>query len=304
MANQDDNFDAWDNFRCEDRDPINISELEVLPLNELPEDASIRIMDNYFPDTTITCDGDLLVCRIEDHIYTKFWQHKFSAYAFSHAMERAVRRLIHEGHPFANPDVDDEDVHIFVRWDIRLSKNMPAEDVTSSIKAAYDLVYTRADAILENSDSVLVLGKDTGPSLELLKRIAKHLETLGYYAFIIKDQPDKLGEGVVQKVMRYALTCKFVIIENTEPSGHLFEIPHVTKSAECISAVLQETGKGATWMFEDAYFKHNHWMKFEYDLEQLELAVESASSWAEDFVKQFGNYQQGVLPWMTSDAKS
>ena len=298
MSDGDEEFDVWDDFRGEDREPIGTSELGELSLSELPEDASVWVMDNYFPDTFITRDGDVLVCRIEEHIYTKFWQHKFSAYAFSHAMERSVRRMIHEDHPFANPDVDDEDVHIYVRWDLRLPKNMSAEDVAASIKTAYDLVYARADSILENSDSVLVLGKDTGPSLDLLKRIAAHLEKLGYYAFIIKDQPDKLGEAVVQKVMRYALTCKFVIIENTESSGHLYEIPHVTKSAECISAVLQETGKGATWMFEDAFFKHRHWKKFDYDPGQPEQAVEAASQWAEDFVKQFGSHQQHVLPWM------
>jgi hypothetical protein len=32
--------------------------------------------------------------------------------------------------------------------------------------------------------------------------------------------------------MRYALSSKFVLIENTEPSGHLYEIPHVAKAAE------------------------------------------------------------------------
>jgi hypothetical protein len=104
----------------------------------------------------------------------------------------------------------------------------------------------------------LVLGKDTGPALDRLKRIASKLQELGYYTYIIKEQPDKAGESVIQKVMRYALSSKFVIIENTEASGHLYEIPHVTKAAECVTVVLQEEGKGATWMFEDAYAKHMH----------------------------------------------
>jgi hypothetical protein len=45
----------------------------------------------------------------------------------------------------------------------------------SSIKAAFDLVWQRAEAILENSDSVLILGKDTGPALDRLKRIESKL---------------------------------------------------------------------------------------------------------------------------------
>jgi hypothetical protein len=36
--------------------------------------------------------GETLVCEIEERLYTKYWEHKFSAYAFAEAMERAVRR--------------------------------------------------------------------------------------------------------------------------------------------------------------------------------------------------------------------
>src|ERR1035438_10304696 len=130
-----------------------------------------------------------------------------------------------------------------------------------SIKSAFDLVWQRADLILEDSDSVLILGKDTGDGLNRLKRIELALQELGYFTYIIKEEPDKTGESIVQKVMRYALSSRFVIIENTEASGHLYEIPHVTKTAECVTVVLQEEGKGATWMFEDAYAKHRHWHK-------------------------------------------
>ncbi len=104
--------DGWDEFRYEDQDPIGLSELASLELTRMPENLQVRVMDDYFPDATITRVGDKLVCHIEDHMYTKFWQHRYSAYAFAEAMERAVVRLIHEGHPFSNPKRDDEDVHI------------------------------------------------------------------------------------------------------------------------------------------------------------------------------------------------
>ena len=290
--------DQWDEFRFDDQEPISIAELELLPLSEMPEEIRVWVIDDSFPDTTIIREGYVLVCHIEEHIYTKYWEHKFSAYAFSNAMERAVRRLAHEGQPFANPTCDDEDVHIYVRWDLRLPADMPPKIVAESIKAAYYLVYGRADSILDNSDSVLVLGKDTGPSLHLLKRIAARLEDLGYFTYIIKEQPDKVGEGIIQKVMRYALVSKFVVVENTEPSGHLYEFPHVAKMAECVTAVLQEAGKGATWMFEDGYAKHPHWHKFEYEVDQLDATVDAAAAWAEEFVQGFGDYQKKVLPWM------
>ncbi|MGD0463893.1 MAG: hypothetical protein ABSB74_15510 [Tepidisphaeraceae bacterium] len=296
-------FDEWEEFRDGDQEPISLNDLRALLLSSMPEDIDIRVLDNYFPETTISRDGITLVCHIEDHMYTKYWEHKFSAYAFAEAMERAIRRLAHEGQPFSNPECDDEDVHIFVRWDLRLPADMPIELVIDSIKASYDLLCRRADAILENSDSILILGKDTGPSMNLLKRIAARLHDLGYFTYIIKEQPDRAGESVVQKVLRFALTARFVIVENTEPSGHLYEIPHVAKAAECVTVVLQERDKGATWMFEDAYAKHNHWHKVTYEPGAIENAVDSAVQWAEDFVKRFGAYQEKVFPWARPPAK-
>ena len=288
----------WEEFRGEDGDPIGVDQLKRLHLRDIPEDIHVSVMDNYFPEATIWREGELLICEIQEHLYTKYWEHKFSAYAFAEAVERAVRRLAHEGHPLANPSRDDEDVHIFVRWQLRLPRSTQPESVVESIKSAFDLVWHRADSILENSDSVLVLGKDTGPALDRLKRIASKLQELGYYTYIIKEQPDKAGESVIQKVMRYALSSKFVLIENTEASGHLYEIPHVTKGAECVTVVLQEEGKGATWMFEDAYAKHKHWHKLTYKENKLEDAVEQAAAWAEKFVGEFAAYQVTKLPWL------
>ncbi len=289
----------WDEFRDEDSDPIRVARLTTLDFVNMPEDAFVRVMDDYFPETLLVRNGETLVCHIEEHLYTKYWEHKFSAYAFADAMVRAVVRLAHEGHPFADPLCEDEDeVHLFVRWELRLPLSTAATVVAESIKSAFDLVWKRADSILEHSDSVLVLGKDTGPALDRLKQIASTLENLGYYSHIIKDQPDRAGESVIQKVMRFALSSKFVLIENSEPAGQLYEIPHVTKAAECVTVVLQEEGKGATWMFEDAYAKHNHWHKIIYKEGALEAGVQDGAAWAENFVRDFAAKQVVTLPWL------
>lgn len=291
--------DDWEEFRDGDGDFIGLEELKRLDLKGMPEDVRIPLLDNYFPETTLWRDGDCIICEIQEHLYTKYWEHKFSAYAFADAMLAAVRRLAHEGHPLSHPSRDnDDDVHIFVRWELRVPSSSPVESVIDSIKAAFDLVWQRADSMLENSDSVLILGKDIGPALERLKRIEDKLQELGYYTYIIKEQPDKAGESVVQKVMRYALSSKFALIENTEASGHLYELPHVTKAAECVTVVLQEQGKGATWMFEDTYAKHRHWYKVTYEEEKLESAVEQAVAWAETFLAEFRAYQAAALPWL------
>jgi hypothetical protein len=265
----------------------------------MPEGIHLWVLDNDFPETTLWREGDRLVCEITEHIYAKFWWHKFSAGAFSDAMERAVVRLSGEGHPLREPRREsDDDSHIWVRWQLVLPIATPSEGIVESIKAAFDLVWQRADAILAHADSVLILGKESGPALEGLQCIARKLQELGYYTYIIKEQPDRIGESVVQKVLRYALSSKFVVIEHSDPSGHLYEMPHVTKLAECVTIVLQEEGQGATWMFKDAYAKHNHWRQCIYPQGEIAQAVEHAATWAEEFIKRFARYHMDHLPWL------
>lgn len=134
--------------------------------------------------------------------------------------------------------------------------------------------------------------------MERLRHIGAELEEQGYYTYIIKEQPDKIGESVIQKVLRYALSSKFIVIENSESSGHLYQMPHVAKMAESVTVVLQEEGKGATWMFEDAYGKHRHWRKFEYQSDGLIDAITAAVTWAEEFIREFGQFQKARLPWL------
>ncbi|MBL7204810.1 MAG: hypothetical protein ISS63_10815 [Desulfobacteraceae bacterium] len=293
--------DFWKSLRDDngESEPCSLPEIQHLDFSTMPTDVCLWLMGNDFPEVMITSSGAELHCEITEHIYSKFWWHKFSAGAFSSAMARAVTRLKEEGHPLSDPTIEsDDDIHIFIRWNFHLPTNSSPDIIIESIRAAFNLVWSRADAILENSDSVLVLGKDTGSALDTLKRIAAKLESLGYYPYIIKEMPNRLGEGVIQKVLRYALSSKFVIIENSEPSGHLYEIPHVTKLAECVTGVLQEDGRGATWMFEDAYAKHKHWRKFTYATGDVEAATENVAHWCEGFLKEYAEYQKTHLPWM------
>lgn len=291
--------DALDDGDDEDFDASKADLEATDSFGGMPEGITVRVFDNYFPDSALWREDGILVVEITEHIYLKYWHHKWHGRVYADAMLRALKRFVAEGHPFTEGSIEnDDDPHIFIRWQLRLPATIHGKDLVESIDTAFDLLCSRADLILENSETVLVLGKDTDDGLDRLRLIASRLEALGYYAVIIKDQPDRLGESVLQKVMRHALSSKFVIVENTEPSGHLYEIPHVGKAAECVIAFLQEDGRGATWMFEDAFARNNHWQKFVYPAGGIEKSVEAAAGWAEEFVKQFGAFQQRVLPWM------
>jgi hypothetical protein len=232
-------------------------------------------------------------------IYTKFWEHKFHAKVFAASMVRAIKRFISEGRQLSKPEIENsDDPHIFIRWTLSLPASVSGDNLAAEAKDCWDAVWLRANQILEDSESVLVLGKDTGASMKRLKTIASILENSGHYVYIIKEQPDRPGESVIQKVLRYALLSRFVVIENTEPSGHLYEVPHVAKMAECVTSVLQEDGKGATWMFEDAYGKSKVWKKFSYKPKELPQVVAKAAMWAHKTLDDFSRHQKKVLPWL------
>ena len=282
----------------DDLEEISFSELSKLDLTAIDENVSYNIFEDHFPQCIITRLGDNLLIRIEEHIYTKYWFHKYHASVFSEAMIKAIKRLKLEGIPFTDEELDDEDeVHIFVRWTLTEPSNIDSKTLAENINLAFDSVFERANSMLENSDSVLILGKDTGEGLELLKRIQAHLDSLGFYTYIIKEQPDIIGESVMQKVLRFGLSSRFVIIENSEPTGHLYEFPHITKFAELNSIVLQRQGQGSTWMFEDLYHKINNIKKFEYTADNFEEQINAGIAWAREYSKSFADYQNQKLPW-------
>jgi hypothetical protein len=288
----------------EDGEPVEISIAELLKsdLGRLPLGVVLTIFESEFPESTLWREATELIVEVTEHIYTKYWWHKYHAAVFAEAMKRAVLRLADEGWPLKAADVEsDDDVHIFVRWQIYMPIDTDSKTLVDATQTVYDRIWQRANLILENSDSVLILGKDTAEGLDPLKTIEELVQRFGYHTYLVKEQPDRLGESIVQKVMRFALSSKFVLIENSEPSGHLYEIPHVTKMAECVTACLQEKGRGATWMFEDAYAKHAHFKKFEYEPGGLDEAVACAIEWAEGFLKEFGGLQLAVLRWMKTN---
>lgn len=168
-------------------DTLSLKELLSIDLTKVPEQESLQILDNNFPCCYIIRIGDSLEITLEEHIYTKYWFHKYHASVFAEAMIKAVKRLATEGFPYFSEELDnDDDVHLFVRWALAESIHIPNQTLIDNIELSFNKVYERANNMLENSDSILILGKDTGESMELLKRIQTYLDNKGFYTYIIK----------------------------------------------------------------------------------------------------------------------
>ena len=67
--------------------------------------------------------------------------------------------------------------------------------------------------------------------------------------------------------------------------------------AECVVAIMQLSGQGATWMTEDMIAKHRLLKKLEYHDASIESQVEEAISWAESRIAENVKVNTGAWPW-------
>ena len=143
---------------------------------------------------------------------------------------------------------------------------------------------------------VLLLGSDTGDGLRRLDSMREAIEAHGYHCQLIRDLPEHVEMGLIGKVLFCALSARFVVVENSTPSGHLYELPFV-RMAESVIAILQREGHGATWMTEDMIAKHPLLARFKYSDESLSIMVAEAIQWAEGRIAENIKANRGAWPW-------
>jgi len=281
-----------------------IGELESYDFSQLPETAEIQVdcdtnQQDYFPVSTIKRENDNLVVEVTKMVgLDEPWFEVYSPKYFCDRLIQAVKKLNNEGKwQISNGGYEILDSNeVCIWWTIILPSKIKQAELKEKMLSSIEVVLNKTKDSLNHSDTVLILGKDTDDSYNTLKNIEQHFKEKGYYTIIIKDTPDKPGESVIQKVLRHASVSKFIVIENTEPSGHLYEVPHVVKDAEAITAVIQENGKGATWMFEELYNKMTTIKKFVYE-DNINAVLNEAEIWAVERFEEFKKYQEENIPW-------
>jgi hypothetical protein len=152
--------------------------------------------------------------------------------------------------------------------------------------------------------AVLLLGPDSGDAIARLHEIRDILETrVGLTALLVKEQPEMEGHGLVGKLHVYAGMARFVVVENSGPSGHLYELPHL-RMIESVTAVLQETGKGASRMPDDSIAKDPLVRVFRYSTQNLEATVVKAAMWAERRIEKNAQQNRKTWGWTASAQES
>ena len=61
---------------------------DIPSFTAMPEGLVVRLLDDYFPESTLSREDGTLVVEITEHIYTKYWQHKWHGRVYADAMLR------------------------------------------------------------------------------------------------------------------------------------------------------------------------------------------------------------------------
>jgi len=165
---------------------------------------------------------------------------------------------------------------LLIGWDIIKQGNLP--EIPTKIVG--NIVHFLSIIPKLKRELVLVLGQDT-TEIERLRVIQNQLKPLRYSGIIVKEYPDIDIQSVEEKVNMLASLCRFVICENSVASGHIDELK-ICRDNRFVTAILQERGKGATWMQADYPIDYPFMKVFEYpDPASMPLYVMKAVEWAE-----------------------
>jgi hypothetical protein len=148
-----------------------------------------------------------------------------------------------------------------------------------------DHLRTLANAARCKKKYVLILGS-YGDKRDRLARIKAALGKTGLVGLILDEYPDIEEQTLTEKMVTYAAFCRFVIVDDIAPSGHIKELD-ICHDLKFISAVLRMQGRPATAMQADVADEVSFIKEFSYeDDASLERAIIDAATWADRAVME------------------
>ncbi len=144
--------------------------------------------------------------------------------------------------------------------------------------------------------TILILGQDT-TEIYRLHAIQKRLEHHGYTGIIAKDISDIEIQSIEEKVNMLASLCRFIICENSVPSGHIDELK-ICALNRYVTAIVQEQGRAATMMQADYALDFSFLKTFTYSsLNDIDSTVDNAIKWAEIKIDERRKFFNQLYSW-------
>lgn len=149
---------------------------------------------------------------------------------------------------------------------VHAGEDLPAAHVAHFYRVLIEQGYERSDVQVPNTSlptetggaieipqfgAILVLGADGTPAgIDRLRAIVAELATHGRKGLLVREQGEIVRHNVVQKVLAMALACEAVLVDDTEPSGHLVEVSAVLVNATIPFVLLRRDSRASTAMIE------------------------------------------------------
>jgi hypothetical protein len=129
--------------------------------------------------------------------------------------------------------------------------------------------------------AVLILGSFKESGRERINRIRQYLVSLGYLPVLVDEYPDIEEQNLAQKVTTLGLASRFVIVEDSEAAGQLYELGAVCKANDLLTVIVRERGRQASFMTRGISTTSTIINEYDYDPPTLHGTLDEAIVWAE-----------------------
>lgn len=127
---------------------------------------------------------------------------------------------------------------------------------------------------------VLLLGSYKPDGMERLSLLSIELRRRGYNVILLKDVPNRTDQTLDQKVITIANMVRFVVVDDTVPSGHISELK-LCEQVGGVVVIMRLNGKASSAMTRSLTLSSNLMKAFEYSSDSVGSAIDGAVEWAE-----------------------
>lgn len=166
-------------------------------------------------------------------------------------------------------------------------------DLQEAARRSVDLSTYVAD---HRQSRVLVCG-NYGEGAASVERVSQILGSLDYDPFLLTDTPDIPAMSLPQKFSTFALSSRFVVVEDSFPGGQNVEL-QMAHAQGILTLVLRGRGKRGTWMTAGGALTSRVFREMEYEPDQLPQVVEEGVTWAEAEFERLDRGFGQLYPWV------
>jgi hypothetical protein len=144
--------------------------------------------------------------------------------------------------------------------------------------------------------TVLCLGDFGVDGRSRLEAVQSALRDLGYDPIRLDELPEFPEYNLVQKAVAVGSVAKFIVVEDSSPSGHLVEF-NLVQDNNWIAIVLREEGRRSTWMTAGAQEYSTVLRERTYLPGRVAEVLREEVQWAEKRVQELGPVIEELYPW-------